>query len=233
MNKIKNELIFIIKNWKRFILLIYMPLYITCFSWLEMHNDRGFFIIHSNFDKYIPFLEIFIIPYLLWFLYMSYGIFYMIFRKNGMDFYLMATFLSIGMTLFIIISYVYPNKIDIRPTTFTRDNILIDLVKALYIGDTPTNVLPSIHVFNSIVINFALCKTERYNNRPHLKFLSKLFTMLVVLSTMFLKQHTIIDVLFAIILIMVLYPFIYGKKNTFLVKLWSIYDKNNYCDMEF
>lgn len=116
MNKLKNELIFIKNNWKRFILLFYMPLYMSCFTWLETHNERGFFLVQSKIDSYIPFLEIFIIPYLLWFFYMFYGIFYMIFRKNGMDFYLMATFLSIGMTLFLIISYVYPNKIDIRPT---------------------------------------------------------------------------------------------------------------------
>ncbi len=233
MNKLKNELIFIKNNWKRFILLFYMPLYMSCFTWLETHNERGFFLVQSKVDSYIPFLEIFIIPYLLWFFYMFYGIFYMIFRKNGMDFYLMATFLSIGMTLFLIISYVYPNKIDIRPTYFTRNNIFIDLVKALYKSDTPTNVLPSIHVFNSVVINEALCRTERYNNKTHLKFLSKLFTLLVVLSTMFLKQHTVIDVAFALVLIIALYPFIYGKKNTYLKKFWEFYDKKHLCNMDF
>ena len=36
---------------------------------------------------------------------------------------------------------------NLRPVTFERDNIFIRLVQFVYKNDTPTNVLPSIHVY--------------------------------------------------------------------------------------
>ena len=41
-----------------------------------------------------------------------------------------------------------------------RDNIFVDLVKHIYATDTPTNVLPSIHVFNSLGVCIAIRHSE-------------------------------------------------------------------------
>lgn len=54
------------------------------------------------------------------------------------------------MTIFLIVSYAYPNAQHLRPVEFPRDNIFTDVVRWLYKTDTPTNILPSIHVFNSL-----------------------------------------------------------------------------------
>ena len=208
-------------------LLLYMPIYMYCFTSLEQASDRDFYLISCKLDDMIPFCEFFVIPYFLWFLYMAYGITYIIFRDKGEDFYRLATMLSIGMTLFIIISFFFPNRIDIRPTSFARDNIFVHLVKYLYTIDTPTNVLPSIHVFNSIAVHIGLSRTDRYRNNKPLTIFSAIFTASIVLSTLFIKQHTIIDAIAGIILLLILYPFIYGKYDKYVMKFWHFFDSKN------
>jgi membrane-associated phospholipid phosphatase len=155
---------------------------------------------------------------------MAYGITYIIFREKGMEFYLLASTLSFGMTLFIIISFFWPNHIAIRPTDFPRENIFTDLVRYLYTIDTPTNVFPSIHVFNSIEVHLALCRTDHYRRHKSLIYISALFTTLIVLSTMFLKQHTVIDVIAGIVLVLVLYPFVYGRWDKYVRRFWNFFD---------
>ena len=70
--------------------------------------------------------------------------------KNRREFYQYCIFLFTGMTLFLIISTVYPNGHLLRPTDFPRNNIFTLAVQVLYQADTATNIFPSLHVFNSI-----------------------------------------------------------------------------------
>lgn len=66
-----------------------------------------------------------------------------------------------GMTIFLIICTVFPNGLNLRPEVFTRDNFCIELVKRIYQTDTPTNVLPSLHVYNSICCYIAISHCEK------------------------------------------------------------------------
>ncbi|MDE6924225.1 MAG: phosphoesterase, partial [Acetatifactor sp.] len=48
-------------------LLIYGTVYLSWFTWLERTNTKNYRIIHLALDDDIPFCEVFIVPYLLWF----------------------------------------------------------------------------------------------------------------------------------------------------------------------
>ena len=117
-----------------------------------------------------------------------------------------------GMTLFIIISLIYPNGQNLRPT-LTGDSIFIQLVRSLYIVDTPTNILPSIHVFNSVACCIAIFHHKEFKN--HKIFLAGVWilTVMIILETVFLKQHTVIDVIAAFALNIVCYQFLYRSKT--------------------
>ena len=65
------------------------------------------------------------------------------------EYYQLMITLGIGMTLFLVISLVFPNGQDLRPV-LSGNSIFIQAVQFIYHTDTPTNVLPSIHVFNSL-----------------------------------------------------------------------------------
>lgn len=125
----------------------------------------------------------------------------------------MAAFLFTGMTIFLIISTLYPNGLDLRPVQFERDNIFVDMVKTLYKADTPTNVLPSIHVFNSIGVCIAISHNKTLSSRKVIHYGSLILGISIILATMFLKQHSVIDVTLAGCMATLLYPVVYVRES--------------------
>lgn len=178
-----------------FVILIYSIVYTLLFAYLEQRTVYGYHVVHTVFDDAIPFCEYFVVPYLLWFPYMILAILYFIFiNKNRHEYYQLIFNLMMGMTIFLIVSYVYPNVQHLRPAEFPRDNIFTVMVGWLYRTDTPTNILPSIHVFNSLAIHMSLTNCEALRERRGVRYASLTLTVLIILSTMFLKQHSVIDV---------------------------------------
>ena len=113
------------------------------------------------------------------------------------------------MTFFLVVCTVFPNGLHLRPVVFTRDNIFIELVKFIYHTDTPTNVLPSLHVYNSIGCYIAISKDEKLCQKKWMKPAAFVTTVLIILSTMFLKQHSVIDVCAAFLTAYVVFVFTY------------------------
>lgn len=89
-------------------LIIYGIIYMTWFAWLEKNTTGHYRIIHMAADDYIPFCEVFVIPYFLWFAYVSAVVIYFFF-KNKEDYYRTCIFLFTGMTIFLIVSTLWPN----------------------------------------------------------------------------------------------------------------------------
>lgn len=176
-------------------IILYALLYIILFAWLENRPVHMYHVIHTVFDDMIPFCEYFIVPYMLWFPYMIMAVFYFIFiNKNKHEYWQLALNLMMGMTIFLVVSFLYPNIQHLRPSEFPRDNVFTDAVRWLYSTDTPTNILPSIHVFNSLAIHMSLTNCEALRERRAIRYSSLALTVLIILSTMFLKQHSVMDV---------------------------------------
>lgn len=198
---------FIEKN-KHALLLLYFFIYFPWFGYLEKTVTTHFHVIHVALDDYIPFCEYFIIPYFLWFGYVAWAVGYFYF-KNKDEYFKLCTMLFTGMTIFLIISTVYPNGHYLRPSYFERDNIFVHMVQGLYAADTPTNLFPSIHVYNSIVVNMAVWHSDNFKNSRTVRFGSAALMVSIVLSTMFLKQHSVFDVVTGIVLAAFMYSLVY------------------------
>lgn len=214
----KTKIIQFMKRYSHAWVLLYALIYMPWFSYLEKHVTKDYHLIHSTLDKYIPFVEYFIIPYLLWFLFMA-VVFIYFFFTNKKDFYKMTTFLVTGMTIFLIICTIYPNGQHLRPDTFARDNIFVDMVKKLYETDTPTNVLPSIHVFNSLGAVIAIAHSKSLKKHRRIQISAYVFAVLIILSTVFLKQHSILDMVAAFTMAGVIYPFVYVSQPKKVTKV--------------
>ena len=120
---------------------------------------------------------------------------YFLFRnKNKKEYFQLIFNLMMGMTVFLVVSYIYPNVQYLRPAVFPRSNIFTRLVAELYRTDTPTNILPSIHVFNSLAVYFAIHHCQALKDRKWLQRGALILSVLIILSTMFIKQHSVIDV---------------------------------------
>ena len=150
-------------------------------------------MIHTALDDLIPFCEYFIVPYLLWFGYVAWAVGYFYF-KNKDEYFKLCAMLFTGMTVFLVISTIYPNGHYLRPAYFEHNNIFIQLVKWLYATDTPTNLFPSVHVFNSIAVNIAVWHSDNFKKNKAVRYGSAVLMVLIILSTMFLKQHSVFDV---------------------------------------
>ncbi len=207
--KARDKVKYIIKKYSHAWVLLYVFIYMPWFIYLERHVTDQYYVIHSKLDDYIPFVEYFIVPYLLWFFFIAIVLAYFFFTdKRG--FYKLTAFLFTGMTVFLVICTIFPNGLDLRPDTFARDNIFVDLVKHLYQTDTPTNVLPSIHVFNSLGAMIAIARSKKLAKYKGLRIALYAFALLIIMSTVFLKQHSIIDVIAAFAMACVIYPLVYG-----------------------
>lgn len=205
-----NRLTKIFERKHQWFIIIYTVFYLLGFKLLEMKVNNRYYIIHMELDDWIPFCEYFIIPYVLWFFYIAAAVAYFaLANKNLKEYWQLIISLGIGMTLFLVISWIYPNGQELRPVVFERDNIFTDMVKMLYQMDTPTNIFPSIHVFNSVAVGIAIWKCEALQKHWLLRRSAIVLSILIVLSTMFLKQHSVWDVVCALALNAVVYIFVY------------------------
>lgn len=190
-------------------LLFFWPIYGLIFLTLERFLSVTYNPVYVPFDDVIPFHEIFVIPYYFWFLFLIgiqiYGFFYDVKTfKNYMYFTILTYMLT------IIIYLIYPTCQNLRPTEFARDNIFTDVVKLLYQADTHTNVCPSLHVIGSFAVYFAARKSKAFSGLWwRITFL--IVTVIISVSTVFLKQHSVVDIIWALVLCAVCYPIVFCR----------------------
>jgi membrane-associated phospholipid phosphatase len=169
-------------------------------------------------DDYIPFCEVFIIPYLLWFVYVSAVVVYFFFTSKE-DYYKTCVFLFTGMTIFLIVSTVYPNGHHLRPYTFPRENIFTNMIRVLWKTDTPTNLWPSIHVYNSLGAHFAIVRSKAFEDKKGVKTASLITAVSIIASTMLIKQHSVFDVMTAFVMAAVMYSIVYRHDLILLLRM--------------
>ena len=175
-------------------IIIYTAIYMGGFRIMEGARHVHYHMIHTWLDDQIPFCEYFIIPYFLWFGFNVAVVTWIVFKGTVQETYKVSAVLMTGMMIFLVVSAIYPNRLDLRPDYVATSNICGMLVSFLYKTDTPTNVLPSIHVFNTMALCFAVHGNKELRKRKLLTLSSDILGVLIVLSTMFLKQHSVIDV---------------------------------------
>lgn len=189
-------------------LIVYGIIYALWFSYLERTVKQPPTIIHMKLDDVIPFCEAFVIPYFLWFGYIAVVMIYGFF-KNNQEYYRTCAFLFTGMTIFLIISTLWPNGHHLRPAVMPRDNVFSALVAHLYSIDTPTNLWPSIHVYNSIGAHLTVMHTPKLAKNKFIHIGSLILCVSIILSTVFLKQHSVFDMLTAFVMAAVMYIVVY------------------------
>ena len=151
--------------------------------------------VHCRLDDMIPFCEYFVIPYVGWYLLIVGSLLYFM-LYNPDNFTNLMKFIIVTQIVAMAIYIIFPNRQDLRPTEFVRDNIVTDIVGILYAADTSTNVCPSLHVAYSIGIASTWLKEKSASIRC--KALITIFCFLVCISVAFVKQHSVVDIFVAL-----------------------------------
>lgn len=192
-------------------LLIFWPLFGLMFQFLERGVSVRYHVIYSRLDDLIPFCEYFLIPYLFWFVYLigmyAYTLFFDVaaFRK-------LMKFTMITYCVTMLIYIFYPSAQLLRPRVFPRDNCFTQILAWFYRCDTNTNVFPSLHVAGSVAVLAAAWHMPRLR-APGWRIAFTLVTASICASTVFLKQHSILDVIVALALCAVAWPLVYRKSK--------------------
>ena len=198
---------------------------------LMEQSDVRIHIIHSLADDKIPFCPYFIIPYVLWYFFLiGTVIYFAVSCPSKKEYYQYLGTLGVGMTLFLLISYVYPNGQQLRPDLSNAGNgIFISVIRFLYKIDTPTNIFPSMHVFNATASCIALYQNERCRKNKVFTVGQIVLGVSIVLSTMFLKQHSVADVMTALILNILCYQLFYRVIPARQKRLSEVFTRKEIC----
>ena len=148
----------------------------------------------SRFDDKIPFVPIFIFPYVSWY-FILFSIPFVLY------FYSLPTYALYTMSLLIVVitsGIIYL----VYPTTFIRpepqgNNLSTKIVKLVYSNDRKIlSCMPSLHC--SLSILFILAALTAKNLPLTIKLPVIILSFLIILSTVMVKQHVLIDVITAI-----------------------------------
>lgn len=198
-------------KFRHILMLLYWPLFSLVFQLLEHRQGIEWIAVRSRFDGMIPFCEYFIIPYYFWFVYLVWMLVYTFFFDIP-SFKKYMTFIIISYSLTCLIYVILPTEQNLRIDLSERSNVFEDLVWQLQTSiDNNKNVCPSLHVTGSFAVLFTAWNSERYRS----VFWRAVFiaiTVLISASTVFLKQHSIIDIAAAVGLCFAIYPFIFRRQ---------------------
>lgn len=143
----------------------YLVFYLAFFKLLEQGIQVPDLVLHCRLDDLIPFCKYAIIPYYLWFAWIPCTLFYLLWFNDRREFWRLCLPLFTGMTLSLLFCAIVPNGTDLRPAYIYGNDIFTRAVRALWRTDTPTNVFPSIHVFNSVTLALAYHHCARLRGR--------------------------------------------------------------------
>ena len=184
-------------RYRHVLLLLYWPVFGLLFGLLERGGiQKSFFYVHCTLDDLIPFCEWFLIPYLFWFVYLAGMLVYeFFFDVPGFRRYMYFVILTYTFTAAVYL--LWPTAQALRPSSFPRDNALTRLVIRFYGFDTNTNVCPSIHVLGSVAVSVAAWDSPRFKT-PLMRAVFTFLTALISVSTLFIKQHSVLDIVLAL-----------------------------------
>lgn len=152
-------------------------------------------VVHCRLDDLIPFCEWFLIPYFGWYVLIVVSLVW--FGLYDIDsFKRLSVYIMITQAVAMVAYIFWPSIQLLRPEVFPRQNLLTETIGLLYAFDTNTGVCPSLHVAYSVGI--ASTWLKKRDASVWTKSFVVIFVVLVILSTMFIKQHSAMDALAAI-----------------------------------
>ncbi|MHB8061586.1 MAG: phosphatase PAP2 family protein [Ruminiclostridium sp.] len=183
----------------RILFIILVPMAQCIYFFLNL-TTTGAYDITIFLDKFIPFNEWFIVPYVFWYLY-TFGALLVLAYFDSKTYFKLLFSILIGMLICFVVYYLFPTTVP-RTEVILPNNILKKAVLMIYQNDRPYNCFPSIHMLDTLLITMFLIK---YNKSLIIKISSAFICVAIYMSTLFIKQHSILDAVASTILGVILF----------------------------
>ncbi len=184
--------------------ILFIIIYMILFYVIRLIDVDKYYYPSIPLDSKIPYIKFFVVPYLSWLLWIPFIWIYTLFHDKVL-FKKISYMLMISMTLYLVLSFVCPTALSLRPSSLDNTDIWCRLTLFLYSLTPETYVFPSLHVFHSLVIMYAITKGKgKLIENIYFKIFGFIWTILICLSTVFIKQHSIIDVIGGILLFIII-----------------------------
>jgi membrane-associated phospholipid phosphatase len=171
------------------LLLLFLIIGFLLYSFTSVPREHMFDLV-SSLDLVIPFIPIFVIPYISFHILLIPATFVLLYRQH--DVYHLRVFLVSAILLLFVsnfIFFVFPTYCSIRPI-IEDSSFLHRLVQLVYDLDHPCALCPSVHVNISTLCAFMWLRVSSRGSR-----FMVFWAFLVVLSTLFIRQHYVVDVI--------------------------------------
>ncbi len=164
--------------------------------------------VKCKLDDMIPFDEVFVIPYVFWYVLIVISLLYFA-LYNTKSFANLSKYIIVTQVIAMTIYILFPTRQDLRPSPYPRDNFLTDCVAFIQAFDTPTGVCPSLHVAYSMgIASVWLREKDAYRWWKVFVVISVIF---ICLSTMYIKQHSAVDFFAALPVCIIAELLVFGK----------------------
>jgi len=173
---------------------------------LIIQTNTSFFM---NWEKSIPFIESFIIPY------MSSDILFVIaflLHQTRISLKVLALRSFTSIVVSVLVFAVFPLKFSFEKPIV--DNFLFEMLEM----DLPYNQMPSLHVSLAVILWFSM---KNNIQSKLIKIVLFIWLVLVVLSTLLVYQHHFIDVPTGFLLGILIVYLINEKKETYFTKSFT------------
>lgn len=191
---------YIKENKNRIVILILALIFQAGIYSISKLFQRSPIYLNNYFDNIIPFIPYFVIFYITWFpLLFLVPLLVLKYDKKVFDRYIFTIFI---FAIFEGIMFI------LLPTTMNREVINVTsistfIINIIYKVDTPVNLFPSAHCAFAILFIMSVLDVKKI--KREYKLLISVISILIILSTLFIKQHVLIDVIGALAIIPIYY----------------------------
>ena len=184
--------------------LLYIVIYMILFYVIRLIKVNKYFYPSISFDLKIPYIKLFVIPYLSWLIWIPFIWLYTLFNDKKI-FKKISYMLMFGMTFYLSLSLIFPTALALRPKVLDDNDLWCKLTIFLYSLSSETYVFPSLHIFHSLVILYAIFQSKgNLLQNMWFRIFGIIWTLLICFSTVFVRQHSVIDVLGGITLFFII-----------------------------
>jgi membrane-associated phospholipid phosphatase len=196
-------------------LLLSIPLLNIIYQVLN-DGERGARQLITAVDHQIPFVEIFVVPYLLWYAFIFLMFVYFCIYDRAIYYRTLLSF-CVGMLVCYVIYFFFQTTVP-RPELMGT-GILTNMVKYVYGADQPFNCFPSIHVLSSYLMILGIRHSKLWTIKKDM--IVSTFAYSIILSTLFVKQHVVLDVVAGVLLGSLLFKLFYYLETEAVISFFK------------